>query len=96
MTAKSMEKTLFHTNVAFVAKQLNGFVGETLIFAKAATRDKSKANTFLGFQRISYLSAQAMASAQLVEIMEEMDNNFVWDAECVEVNAWTSKIFEIF
>ena len=40
LTVKNMEKTIFHSNAVFAAKLLIGFVGETHIFVKDATRDK--------------------------------------------------------
>lgn len=78
MTAKNMVSSLFHSNVDSVALWLNGFAGETRIFATSAIRSKSLGSMSLSCLRIGCQNAKAGANAQWEDSTAPMGNNTRW------------------
>lgn len=69
-----MEKISYNLNVSFAVQQLNGFVGETLIFVSHVIKGSVKEIMSASMQRISYLYARVQESAQSVVIIMGMDS----------------------
>lgn len=68
-TVQSMALISYNLNVNFVAQQLNGFVGEILIFVSPAIKNNAMETMYQNIQNNNCPNVKALANVLLVEIM---------------------------